>query len=275
MNRLKKIYRIYGPFTQSVLQMKMSYKLDFFMSIVGQLIKCLIVYYLWRAVFLNASSRMINGFTSTEIIAYVFMSTITANIVSNSVDVTIGGEVWDGSISMNLIKPINYEIKLFFESIAELLQGTLIISLPIWIGFICFSYFCSSEVPPNIKTILFYLLSSFLGFLILFLFNFIFGVFSFYVTNIWGIRNLKYALLEFLTGSVIPLAFLPTCVQIVINFVPFASINYIPVMIYLKKITGYELYKSLGIQLIWIITLYFIGVLVWNKAIKRLSILGG
>lgn len=275
MKRLKRFFKIYIPFTHSILQMKMSYKLDFFMGIVGQLIKCFVVYYLWKAVYINSSSYVMNSFTANEMLTYVFMSTITANIVSNTVDVSIGGEVWDGSISMNLIKPINYQVKLFFESVAELVQGTLFIAFPIWVGLIIIRYLTVSDVPPNITTILFYLLSSLLGFLILFLLNFIFGILSFYVTNIWGIRNLKYALLDFLSGSIVPLAFLPLCIQKVMKFVPFSSVNYVPVTIYLGKVTGSELYKILGTQVLWIVILYIISLFVWNKAIKRLSILGG
>lgn len=126
-----RIYKRYMPFARSTLQRKMSYKFDFFMTIFGQLVKCFVVYFLWRAVYLNSNTDVMEGFSAADMIVYVFMSTITANIVSNSVDVSIGNEVWNGSISMNLLKPVNYQLKLLFESFGEFFQGTVLIALPL------------------------------------------------------------------------------------------------------------------------------------------------
>ncbi len=275
MSYVKRMYNRYAPFTRSVLQRKMSYKIDFIMSIIGQLIKSFVVYFLWKAVYLNSDSATIHGFTSNDIVLYVFMSAITINIVSNTVDASIGNEVWDGTIAMNLIKPVNYQVRLLFESFAELLQGVVFIAFPIWIGLISVRFITASELPPSIVTIGLYLLSAFLGYIVLFLINFSFGILSFYVTNIWGIRNLKYAIMDFLSGAIIPIAFLPMWLQNIMDFVPFASINYFPVLIYLGKVSGTKIAFTLILQVIWIVILFFISILLWRKATKRLTILGG
>lgn len=275
MKTIRRMYNRYVPFTRSVLQKKMSYKFDFVMAIIGQLVKCFVIYFLWKAVYVNSDSAVMNGFTANDIILYVFMSTITINIVNNTVDAAIGNEVWDGTIAMNLIKPVNYQTRLFFESFAELFQGTVFIALPIWMGLVVVRFFTLAELPPSIFTVILYLLSAFLGFVILFLINFSFGILSFYVTNIWGIRNLKYAIMDFLSGVIIPIAFLPMWLQKILDFVPFSSISYFPVLIYLGKVTGSGIVFTLVLQVIWIGILYLISILLWNKATRRLTILGG
>lgn len=275
MRYLKRMYGRYSPFTRSVLQRKMSYKFDFIMSIIGQLIKCLVIYFLWKSVYINSNSSTIYGFSAGDMILYVFMSTITINIVSNSVDASIGNEVWDGTIAMNLIKPVNYQIRLFFESLAELFQGLIFIALPIWSGLIIIKFVTLSEMPPSITTIFLYLISSFLGYIILFLINFSFGILSFYVTNIWGIRNLKYAIMDFLSGTIIPIAFLPVWLKNILDFMPFSSISYFPVLIYLGKVSGTKIIYTLILQIGWILILYILSMFLWSRATKRLTILGG
>lgn len=136
-------------------------------------------------------------------------------------------------------------------------------------------YLTLSEFPPDIFTICMYLLSALLGYIILFFVNFSFGILSFYVTNIWGIRNLKYAVLDFLSGAIVPIAFLPHVIQRIMDFVPFASINYVPVTIYLGKVSGLNILKTLIMQSVWIFLLFILSNILWNKATKRLTILGG
>lgn len=275
MRKIRRLFHRYIPFTKSIMKENMSYRFDFIMNNVGQLVKCFVLFFLWQAVYLNSSITSFHGFSVNDIAIYIFMSTITINMIGNSVDVSIGNEVWDGSISMNLIKPINYQVKLLFESFAKFVQGFLFLALPLWLGLIAVRFITLSEYPPNPGRICLYLISALLGYMVLFLINFCFGILSFYVTNIWGIRNLKYAILDFLSGVIIPIAFLPGWLQHILDFVPFSSINYFPVIIYLGKISNAEVLRTLMIQIVWIFVLFLLSKLLWNKAIKRLTLLGG
>ena len=51
--------------------------------------------------------------------------------------------------------------------------------------------------------------------------------------------------------------------------------NYTPVMIYLGKLQGSSLYLAMGKQIVWVILLYILSCIVWHKATKRLTVLGG
>jgi ABC-2 type transport system permease protein len=50
---------------------------------------------------------------------------------------------------------------------------------------------------------------------------------------------------------------------------------YTPTMIYLGKLTGFELIKAIGIQVVWLIILIVIARVMWNTMIKKITILGG
>lgn len=85
----------------------------------------------------------------------------------------------------------------------------------------------------------------------------------------------KEALLAFLTGQLIPISFFPEILQNIFQYLPFSSMIYTPVMIYLGKYTGQTLYFMLLRQFIWVILLYVLGSLIWKKVTKRLVVLGG
>ncbi len=274
IRRIKRM-RAYLPFTKCRLQQKIMYRFNFFMTLVGQVIKCLIALFLWKAVFDNSSSSVINGFSVTEMMVYIFMSSITLNMTANSTDANISYEVRDGKIGLDMIKPISMHCKLFFDALADFVSGTLFTAFPMWIGMIVAIYIINKDLSINILNFVLFIMSAFMGFVVLYLFNFCFGILSFFVTNIWGIRNLKYSIINFLSGSVIPLAFFPDLARRILELFPFASINYTPVMIYLGKVEGIGLVKIFGIQIVWIIILYFMSHLLWNKATNHLTMLGG
>ena len=85
----------------------------------------------------------------------------------------------------------------------------------------------------------------------------------------------KEALLGFLTGQLIPISFFPETVRRVFDFLPFSSMIYTPVMIYLGKYTGSTLMFMLLRQAVWVVFIYLLGSLIWKKVTKRLVVLGG
>ena len=114
-----------------------------------------------------------------------------------------------------------------------------------------------------------------MSFLIYVMFDFCFGMIAFFTTYIFGMLMAKEALLSFLTGQLIPLAFFPEGVQRIFDFLPFSSMVYTPVMIYLGKYQGNELLFVLGRQFVWVVILYVLGSLIWKRVTKRLVVLGG
>lgn len=275
MAYIKKSFRLYWPFARGVIQTIMSYRVNFFMFVFGNLMRTFVLYYLWKAVFISSSTSSLNGFSLKDMVIYIFMSSITAGTIATGTDQDIGHEVKDGSIAMNLIKPINYQVRMFYISLGGFVYQFIFVLLPVWIGLLLVRYFTVKEAPPGIGTILLYLVSMILGFLVNYLMNFCYGLLAFYVTNMWGIGHLKDAALLFFSGQLIPITFFPLGLQKVMQFFPFSSLNYIPVMIYIKKLTGTELLQSLGVQLLWIVILYSLSRWLWNRAINKLVILGG
>lgn len=272
---LRQSLRIYKPFTIGRIQEQLAYKWSFYLFILSSMFSLLVGYYLWKAIYNSSSSESLGGFTQNEMIVYIFMSFITSNLVRVSVTRDIGNDVVEGTIAMNLVKPINYQVRLFFSSLGNVLFRFLVPGLPIWLVMSIVRYVSLGELPPSLVVIVTYLVSVCLSFVIMFLFDFCFGLLAFYTTYVWGLNLAKQAILGFLTGQLIPLSFFPETVRRIFDFLPFASMNYTPVMIYLNKMPMERVIFSMGIQVIWIILLYIIANYFWKRVTTRITVLGG
>ncbi len=275
METYKRTLRVYLPFAKSEIQRALAYKVSFFGYILGDIFQIVIAFYLWSAIYSSSSSSTINGFTKNEMLVYIVMSFITAMTIGSGTEWVVASEVQSGEIAINLIRPINYKLRLISQSIGSIMWQFIAIFLPIWICMIGIRYFSLGELPPSIATLGTYLLSLIFSFIIWFLFNFCFGLMAFFVTYIWGLNVFKETVVRFVSGAIIPIIFFPLWFQQFLVFLPFGSINYTPVMIYLNKYTGHETLKVLGIQILWIIILYLFSKFFWGKAIKKLTIMGG
>lgn len=274
MSRLKRA-KCYFIFTKCRIQQKMTYKFNFLLTNVGQIIHCFIQVFLWKAIFSNSSTDVINGFTIDDMIVYVFMSAIVMNMITSYPDSIMGYEVREGKIGMDIIKPINLKYKLYFDSLADFISGVAFVALPLWCGLVFMNYLYNEIFVTSMSMFIYFVVSTFMGFNIMFLFNYCFGILSFFVTNMWGIRNLKHTIVTFLSGTIIPISFFPEIFQNIFSVLPFPYVSYAPIMIYLGKVKGGELLLVIGIQIIWIIILYWISQKLWNRAIIRFTMLGG
>ncbi len=271
---MNKMIKIYWPFAKAVIQEFMAYRVNFYIFILGELLQTVVLLYIWRAVFQSSPSSVINGFTFGEMVSYIFMTTITGMLILNDVHWAIGSDVRSGDIAMNLIKPVGYQMRQFASAVGYIMVNFAFIALPLYLGYSIYMA-AANGVYPDLIRLLLYLVSSMLSALILFGINYAFGLAAFYVNYIFGFIYAKETIFRFFSGAIIPLAFFPEKIMNVLNLLPFGSLMYTPVMIYLGKYEGATMLYFIGIQLFWVVALLLMDQFLWHRAIKRLSILGG
>lgn len=272
---MRKFFRTYLPFVANDLKQNLAYKGAFYLYMFCSLFASFINYYLWMAIYGSADNAVLGGLTRSEMVVYVFMSYIASSLVMVSLSRTVGKDVVKGNVAMNLIKPIDYRLSLISQALGTSIYHLIIPCLFVWVILEVYKVaVLSLPVVPAANIVLF-LVSICFSFLIYVLFDFCFGMIAFFTTYIFGLQMAKNAVLSFLTGQLIPLSFFPDAVQRVFDFLPFSSMIYAPVMIYLGKYTGGELMFVLGRQVVWIVLLYLLGSLIWRQVTRRLVVLGG
>lgn len=272
MKALREI-KTYFTFTNSVIKTILSYRANVLMFILGDSMILAVTYYLWKAIFNSSPDRILNGFSFEEMILYVLLSFVVAIMINPEINSVVYREVKDGSIAMNLIRPINFQKRIFFEGLGNFIYNFCLVFI---IGFIAILYLTVKyQGQINILNIILFLVSIILGFCINFLYSFSLSLLTFKITNMWGLFQMMGAIVQLFSGALIPMVFFPEIVQKIFNFLPFQSMIYTPCMIYLGKLSTEGIILSIGLQFVWVIILYLVSRLMWKALIKNLVILGG
>lgn len=270
-----KFFKIYWAFALNQIKSNFVYKGRFYLFVFRKFLGMFIYYYLWMAIYASTTSGELGGFTRSEMIMYVFMSYTISDIVMISISSEIGSDVINGNVAMNFIKPIDYRIYLVFKSFGIMIYRVVVPSLFIWAGLEVYKVTGLGMKISSLVTVLLSLLSIFFSFLIYVFFDYCFGMLAFVTTYIFGMNIIKNAALNFLTGKLIPISFFPEIAQKVFEFLPFSSMTYVPVMIYLEKYSGVQVFWQMGKQALWVVILYLLGSFLWKRIEKRIVILGG
>ena len=80
---------------------------------------------------------------------------------------------------------------------------------------------------------------------------------------------------DFLSGNIIPLPFFPKKYLSLLEWLPFAYMQNVPFRIYSGELVGAEMYQCILKQIFWLVTLMFLGIVLWKQAEKRIVIQGG
>lgn len=275
MKWFRHIKRVYGGFTRAGAQGAMAYRLNFMGFFVGESLYCFVMYFIWKAVFAASGEGTFMGFTMTDMTIYVFLANIVGFFTGTDSTKMLAEEIREGSIIMRMIKPVNVDMSLLATEIGDKAVMSAFIFLPVMIGVEVYRYFALGYVAFNIVLFLGFVLSVILSYILSFYVNLIFGYLAFWLMNIWGFSILKESIIKFFSGSLIPLAFFPEIVRNIFEQLPFASLVYTPVMIYMGKLKGIDLAFAFGKQIAWIIVFVAVAKFMWRLAEKRLAVQGG
>ncbi|OGK24094.1 hypothetical protein A3F58_04095 [Candidatus Roizmanbacteria bacterium RIFCSPHIGHO2_12_FULL_37_9b] len=211
------------------------------------------------------SMRSLNSYYLILIIA---ISMLTSHIEEDVGDI----DIKQGELTRYLMRPFSYYWIKFFEEIPyRVLQGFYGITL-----FLVFSTIFRDYFQINLSTgiIFFGLISSIFAFLISFTFKMIVGYTAFWMTDNRAVAETVYILTIIFAGQVIPLDLFPNQFREIVGLLPFASMIYYPVIIFLGKATFSVMLKIISIQIFWLIFFLILERFTWRKGIKEFTALG-
>ena len=120
-----------------------------------------------------------------------------------------------------------------------------------------------------------FFISAMLGYGVLWTISFAVQMTSFWLVNIWSLTTIKTVFINVLSGSMIPLWFMPDWMSGVLKVTPFSSIYFTPVQIYLGQLSFREIWFQCMVQAVWIVVIYLVGNLLWIRGQRKLVVQGG
>jgi viologen exporter family transport system permease protein len=271
---------LYFHFVRLAFLKFLAYRLRYYTGVVSYTIFVAGHYYLYGALFssrvteqaLTEGEPLIGGLTLAEMITYVAVSWIGRSFYFNNIHRDLSRMIEEGDIALQLIKPYHVQSVMMFEAVGESGFRLLMFSLPIMI--VVVPLFDISG-PPEPMLYLWTFLSFCMALVIYSQVNFLLGCLAFRMKNIQGVLRAKMVAFDFLTGVIVPFTFFPLWFQKAVAWLPFQGISYVPVTIYLGKRTGEDLTSALLIQLAWSVGLFLAGRLVYDRAVRRVTVQGG
>lgn len=260
---------IYIEFFKKAFQERYAYKFDFFTSLIGSTLMVVVQASIWSALYQNAIQKPIS---LTEMISYVVLAAFVTALTSSGISRKLGERVSNGTIVMELIRPINLKHLFFAEDFGNNIFRVIFSTLP---AIIVISTLYGFDFKTNLNTWAYFMMSVAMGIVIAFYIHYIIGLFSFWLHTSWYIPFYVGALFQVFSGSIVPLWFYPDWLQSICHILPFRLIFFEPISIYLELRNGNEVSQLLLLQIVWIFLLYLLERMVWTFAIRKVVIHGG
>ena len=248
----------------------LAYRARYFVGITTYIIYISVNYFIWKAIF--AHGTHIGVYTFQEMVTYIIIGWVSRSFYFNRLDSEIALKVVKGDLALDLLKPVDFQWMQYARTFGESVFRLVLFTLP---TFLVAVFLYQIDLPKYYITYFYFLLSTFFAFALFTSLNYIVGLLVIPLQNIEGITYAKSNLLLFFTGLIIPFDLLPGILTKTLNYLPFGGIAYIPLRIYLEKITGQDLLFALGIQLIWILILHMIGRSLYIYFTRKIIIQGG
>lgn len=234
------------------------------------LLQIFVFYYIWMAIYKYDS--IINGISREQIITYIIFSRIIYTQLTWGFIPRIGVKVQSGSIIMDMLKPIDFQLYMYLGRIGDFIIFALLTSIPILI--IC-ALTLGVQAPPSGFALVGFFISLLLAMTISFFVEFGIGLLTFYTNFSWGLQTFQESLVALFSGALVPLSFFPSWLLKITNLLPFKEMSYSPVAIYLGLIKGDEIIKTLIFQCFWVVALIILSRIFYSLIIKKVTVQGG
>lgn len=212
-------------------------------------------------------------YSQADLLTYTLISSLFGSAIFIYSMASIANEIAEGNLTNYLLRPINYFGFWISQSFAARVLtfggGLLQLALLAWLF---------SDKAFAFQTnpfILFQTAVLFLGSLTLVqAFDFVGGLFSFWTNRGHGMRWLIMILIQFLSGSYLPLDTLPGPLHHILAWTPFPSLLFVPLQSYLGRLTTIDWLQTVLVQWVWIAIIVFIVRLLWTRGLKTYGAYG-
>lgn len=224
----------------------------------------LIFPFLWLAIF--GEREIVHGFTRADIVTYFVLVYIFALVVSSHSALYIHDSIMQGNLNKLLVKPIS---ALLYHHVAEygykLLSagfGLVLFAILLWL------FPSYVHLPASAGNFLWFLFFLVIARLHSFAIQAIIGFSSFWMGETGALMQLRYILEKIFSGEFGPLTLFPLLLQQIGAWLPFQYLFFVPIQIYLGKLSAQEILAAAGGALLWSAAYMLIIGIMWKRGVK-------
>jgi ABC-2 type transport system permease protein len=227
---------------------------------------------LWRALY--ADVDQVAGLDVDQAVTYSTLATLvgtTRVILDGRSSESIPARIQDGSIAFWFTRPLSARRYCAWRGAGESAYATAWTLAGLGFGIAAGIV----TLPPSPGAALPAAVSYVLGQAVLYQLALIVDLTGFWTLTTYGISRLYAFAQTLLSGALIPLWFFPSWARTVSMHLPFAAGINTPVSFYAGRLTAADAGFALTEQAAWFLALSAISRTLWNRAARRLLVLGG
>lgn len=263
------IWKPYLAFAKKSFLKRSAYRFNHLMSIFSTCLQIFIFWGIYKALY--GGKTEVDGITMAMVTTNFILS-MGLSAVFCVDDYFLPSKIWDGSIANELLRPVSFKGRMVAENLGNAGFNFIFHFMPAL--FICVLTIGINPPDSPLMFVLF-LVSAFLGYGVLWTISFAVQMTAFWLVNIWSLITIKNVFINVLSGSMIPLWFMPDWMSGVLQLTPFSSIYFAPVQIYLGQLSLQEIGFRYLVQMGWMILIYLVGNLLWIRGQRKLVVQGG
>lgn len=262
--------RIFWAFARQAFQFVSAYRFNLFMEFVLVLLRMYGIYWVWRVLYTQRPGAF--GVDLGQMVTYGVMGMALELFIWSRPQWYMANQVKSGAIDTDLMKPMDFHLYMLARSVGEVLISIGVLALP---ALLIAYLFLDVQFPPDAAAGLMFAVSLILGFLLLFHLNFLLGSLSVVALDIRHISWAYFSMVRFLGGQIVPLWLFPDFLRLIAEVLPVKGTYFIPISIYIGRLTGAEAIRAIEFQLVWLAALVLLSRMLWGWAYRRLVVQGG
>lgn len=257
--------RKYLEVSKIYMKTQLAWRGDVVLNMVFTVTRILFAYLLWKMIFRERD--MVGQFTFYGILSYYIVNSFLNQLdLSRRISEEVHSGIRNGTFSKYIILPINIEEYFIFMEIG-------IIGFYLVFDFLAavvwkFVFGIQFSFTHSLTVALCALVMIVLGLLFMAQLNYLLGLLTLKYQGIDTFLMIKNNLVDFMTGSLIPLALFPETVVTAMRALPFYYVSYLPAML----LTGQceqEAYRGIAVLAFWCVAIQLVIYIVWKKYIRK------
>jgi ABC-2 type transport system permease protein len=251
----------------------LTYKLNFFLTILFAIFPIIIQLFIWSNVFSGSGTNPVFGYSFNQMVYYAVLANFINAVVTTNVHYLIGAQIKNGELNTFIVKPVNYiGFRLagsFGGKILEIgILGILLTAIML-LGPLLFDLDPPSFSP--LLLVLFLVLALLLNF---FLFLSI-SLFTFWITDCTSLFMTISIIITVLSGAIFPIDIFGEGFVRISRLLPFQYMVYTPLNYVVGKLGSGEVLEALLAQAAWACALFLVSLLLWKRGLRRYIAVGG
>ena len=262
--------KIFWAFTRQAFYNTSIYRFEFWLRIFSVYLWMYTIYWVWKTLYTQTPAAF--DLSLEQMVTYGILGMALEIFLDVGPEWYIATQVRSGAIDTDLMKPLDFHLHMLARSAGEMMFSLGILAIP---SFVIGYYFFNLSLPGDAVTSLLFVVSLVLSFFVFFHISFLLGTLTVVTLDIRSISWAYYSMVGFFSGQVVPLWLFPEFLRKISEVLPFQAIYYIPMSIYIKRLSGSTALQGLGLQVFWTIVLVFFSRWAWLQVHRRLTVQGG